>query len=165
MPLRKETIVATGRLQNMTCPETFANPPIAADACTLRPSRHAGVRWLAIGYTLALTYLLLAPHPLFFLGQSGAAADEAVSETVADCAQHAAVFALLTGLWVDAVGDRWGRGAVVGTCVAYGAATECLQAFIPHREFGWIDLIANSVGAAGGMLVAVVVYRWKSRDL
>ena len=165
MPLRKGTIVATERQQIMNYSETLANPPIAADTCTLRPSRRAGVRWLASGYTLLLTYLLLAPQPLFFLGQTGAAADAAVSETIADWAQHAAVFALLTGLWIVAVGDCWGRGAVVGTCMAYGAATEYLQAFIPHREFGWIDLIANSAGASGGMAVAVVVDWWKSRDV
>ncbi len=149
----------------MTCSEIPANPPIAADSCTSRPSRLAGVRWLAIGYTLLLSYLLLAPQPLFFLGQTGAAADEAVSETVADWAQHAAVFAMLTGLWIVAVGDHWRRGAVVGACVAYGAGTECLQALIPHREFGWTDLIANSAGATVGTAVAGVVDWWRSRDL
>lgn len=39
-------------------------------------------------------------------------------------------------------------GAVLGGAIVFGAIIELAQGLLPHRYFGWGDLLANCLGAA-----------------
>jgi VanZ family protein len=114
------------------------------------------VNWLQVAagaYILLLTYLLLAPEPLFFLGRTGASIDSAITRTVADWIEHAAVYAVLAGLLLVAFrNSEWSKFVVLFS-VIHGFSTEALQNLVPHREGSWRDLLANLVGIGAGILI------------
>jgi VanZ family protein len=99
---------------------------------------------------LIVTYLALTPHPPTEADLFGW-----------DKLNHAAAFAALA--WAAVLGFRerrnYGRYVALGL-VAYGAAKEVAQAFVPGRSSEWADLLADSLGIAVGMLLATALLRW-----
>lgn len=112
----------------------------------------------AAAYTPLLTYLLLAPHPLWFLGDddNGVATEEIIDQTVSGYAQHGLTYAVLGFILVKAAAT--GTGPRAGVCALlamfHGATAECLQYFIPHRYFDGYDALANAAGVLVGWCVA-----------
>ncbi len=81
---------------------------------------------------------------------------------------HVAVFGVLTCTCIVAFrkqGSARGlqRQAIwwaVGICAVYGAALEWMQGQVfSERTSDWMDLLANLVGVAGGVLLFRVIYR------
>lgn len=46
--------------------------------------------------------------------------------------------------------------AVFGTAMAFGLGVEVPQATVPYRDFSWLDLVANGIGAV------VVAVAWRA---
>ena len=111
------------------------------------------VAGIAATYAMALTYLLLAPVPLWFLGQPGGELQQAIDSSLSDLIQHATAYGLLGVLAVWAVESAGGpRGWLwLAAVPVHGMAAEILQYFVPQRFFGWPDMAANLVGAAAGI--------------
>jgi VanZ family protein len=42
----------------------------------------------------------------------------------------------------------------LGLCALYGAIIEVIQLFLPWRSFEWADMLADTLGALAGILVA-----------
>ena len=118
--------------------------------------------WAAVGaYFLLLSYLLLTPHPLWFMGTAGEAAEETVDSTLADYVQHALAYAVLGGLiTLAAVGKSFRvRCGWLTAAAAHGVLCEVLQQFVPHRHFGAHDALANAVGVMAGWAIAMLLCR------
>ncbi len=143
----------------MTFHDHHSNSPYVA-----KRAAHALVRlwWGAVAaYFLLLSYLLLTPHPLWFMGTAGEAAEETVDSTLADYAQHALAYAVLGGLITLAtVGKSLRfRCGWLTAAAAHGVFCEVLQHFIPHRHFGAHDALANAVGVMAGWGFAMLLCR------
>ena len=75
-----------------------------------------------------------------------------------DKANHAMAFAALafTSVWA-----LWPRPRtwvwLVPALLAFGGAIEIAQTFLPPREGDWADLLADGVGIAVGLLVALPI--------
>lgn len=116
------------------------------------------LRWLAaIGWTLLVVALMVMP------GQDTAADDLSHffgGTEMTDAAGHVFLFGMLVLLWLLALGMHLPRTRALRLAVVFGLAlglvTELLQIFIPHRGVTFIDLLANTLGAA----VALGVQRW-----
>ena len=75
---------------------------------------------------------------------------------------HAAAYAVLAGLVVRALTDRFRLTVTLGVALlaatiaaGYGASDEIHQSFVPTREMDAFDLLADSVGA----VIAAVGFR------
>lgn len=93
---------------------------------------------------VAITWLALAPKP-----------PDGVS-TGWDKSNHALAFAALAfaGVWA-----LWPRPRqwlwLVAALLAYGGAIEVAQGFLPPRSADWVDLLADGIGIAIGLLAAL----------
>jgi len=122
----------------------------------------ARVVWGAVlAYAVLLTYLLLAPHPLWLLGYPGRVIETAVDGTLSGYLQHGLAYAVLA--WLLVLASRTGRGSWRVACVllalAHGILAEWLQGFVPGRYSIWPDGLANVVGLAAGWVAASWILR------
>jgi len=143
----------------MTFHNNRSKSPYVATGAAHRP---VWLWWGAVAvYFLLLSYLLLTPHPLWFMGTAGEAAEETVDSTLADYAQHTLAYAVLGGLITLAtVGKSFRlRCGWLAAAAAHGVLCEVLQHFIPHRHFGAHDALANAVGVIAGWGIAMVLCR------
>jgi VanZ family protein len=110
---------------------------------------------LAVLATAALSFLLLTPDPLALLGFPAKSGPESVERLVSDKVQHAVSYAILTIALVVAFGrvDRRALAGAACLALAHGAATECLQQFVPDRTPDAGDLAANAAGIAAAVIV------------
>lgn len=70
-----------------------------------------------------------------------------------DLVVHVSVF----GLWGAATGwelPHVGFGVLLGAGVALAVVTEVTQIMVPGRAFSWWDLVADTLGASVGLLLA-----------
>jgi hypothetical protein len=74
-------------------------------------------------------------------------------------AVHLACFGLLALIGQSAVRDRKWLPLVFTGCVGFGAALELLQSLIYTNLFEWNDLRDDAIGAAGGLLCALLIGR------
>jgi len=81
---------------------------------------------------------------------------------------HVAVFGVFTCTCIVAFRkqgstrglQRHAIGWAVGICAVYGAALEWMQGLVfSERTSDWMDLLANLVGVAGGVLLFRLIYR------
>lgn len=72
-----------------------------------------------------------------------------------DKANHAMAFAALafTSVWAQWPRPRAWLGLVLAL-LAFGGGIEIAQSFLPPREADWLDLLADGVGIAIGLVVA-----------
>ncbi|HUT89218.1 MAG TPA: VanZ family protein [Thermoguttaceae bacterium] len=118
--------------------------------------------WIAVlVYTVVITYLLLAPHPLWLLGASGQDIERTIDRTIAGFVQHVLAYALLACLLAWASRKAYGTPQFSWAVLAigHGIGTELLQYFIPPRYCDWPDGLANTLGVAFGWLAAVWILR------
>lgn len=103
-------------------------------------------------YAGTIFYLSDQPHPQDKLPSF-------LFEKVSDKVLHAVEYGILALLCYRAF--RWAAGPVVArqavllavvTASAYGITDEMHQAFIPFRESGWQDWLADTIGATIGAL-------------
>jgi VanZ family protein len=103
-------------------------------------------------YAGAIFYLSAQPHPQEKLPSF-------LFEDVSDKVLHAVEYGILSVLCYRAF--RWGawpaaaRQAIVlaiVTASGYGVTDEVHQAFVPLRESGWQDWLADTIGATIGAL-------------
>lgn len=125
--------------------------PSASQPIEGRLSR--ALRIIAISYAVLLTYLLLAPEPLFFLGSTGAQLDATVTRSVADWVEHASVYLAFTGLVLVAWQGQSPNALLVMLIIVHAILTETLQHWIPLRETSLLDLLANVCGILTGALL------------
>jgi VanZ family protein len=123
-------------------------------------------RTAAAAYAVVLTYLLLAPYPLEFLGVSGRAVERTIDQIITACLQHGLAYMVLAWLLMWACRSRhavW-QAACLVFAVGHGLSTEWLQHFIPHRYCEWPDGLANAVGVGLGWLGALLLFRMASHQ-
>lgn len=72
-----------------------------------------------------------------------------------DKLNHAAAFAVLTGVGIMRFGQARIRLGLA--LLAYGALVEILQSFTPTRTAEWLDLLADGVGIAAGLLLMALL--------
>ncbi len=93
-------------------------------------------------YVLIITYLSLTPI------------EHKISESIWDKAAHFTAYLLLV-MFAKRVHIRLSYLMCVITCFSYSFAIECIQYFIPDRQFDILDMLANLLGA---ILGAVLYY-------
>ena len=132
-----------------------------------RPTISRTAWTIVLVYAVVLTYLLLTPSPLWFLGVSGQAIEATVDRTLVGYVQHGLAYSLLACLVVWATRSTMGYWQAVWMLVAtaHGIAAEWLQCFVPYRHVQWSDGMANALGVALGWLCASFVLRTLRRPL
>lgn len=112
--------------------------PGAGNSCTLDAVDQRPIivvaRFSLLAAIAAITYLAITdrPYPLV--------------ESIPDKLNHLAAFAVL-GLLADYAFPtaRFGAAKVLALA-GYGAAIEVVQAFLPHRQASFLDLVADAAG-------------------
>jgi VanZ family protein len=117
--------------------------------------------WVPVAlYAGTIFYLSHQPHPDDNLPSF-------LFEEFSDKFLHAVEYSILALLCYRAF--RWGSGPVVArqavllaivTASVYGMTDEVHQAFIPFRESGWEDWLADTIGAT----IGVVGWRFLDRN-
>ena len=130
---------------------------------TTRPGMMGQLLWYwvpVVLYAGAIFYLSAQPHPQEKLPSF-------LFEDVSDKVLHAVEYGILSVLCYRAF--RWAAGPAVVrqavllaivTASGYGITDEIHQAFVPFRESGWEDWLADTIGAAIGTLS----WRFLDRD-
>ena len=86
--------------------------------------------------------------------------NSAVDIAGSDKLHHFVAYSLLTYLLARSYIAKMGRLKVAIAAVAYGAVIEVLQALSGYRSAELGDLLANSLGCAGGLLIHQLTKRW-----
>lgn len=86
--------------------------------------------------------------------------NSAVDIAGSDKLHHFVAYSLLTYLLARSYIAKMGRLKVAIAAVAYGAVIEVLQALSGYRSAELGDLLANSLGCAGGLLIHQITKRW-----
>jgi len=120
-----------------------------------------------IVYAVVLTYLLLTPSPLWFLGVSGQVIETAVDRTLVGYVQHGLAYSLLACLliWATRFVTAYWQAVWMLVAMAHGIAAEWLQCFVPYRHVEWSDGMANALGVGLGWLCASLILRKLRRPL
>jgi VanZ family protein len=94
-------------------------------------------------YVLIITYFSLTPI------------EHKIPENIWDWdkASHFTAY-LLLAMFVKKVHVRFSYLTCVITCFSYSFAIECIQYFIPNRQFDVLDMLANLLG----MVLGVIIY-------
>jgi VanZ family protein len=112
----------------------------------------------AIALMLAIAVLSVLPgHPQ--PGDSALVWAVAKTPPLVQNIMHVVLYALLSALWVWTLtvveSDRTRPWAVAVTiAIGFGAGLEACQLFVPGRFASIFDVLLNSIGAFGGVLVA-----------
>jgi VanZ family protein len=108
------------------------------------------MRKLIIGfyvlYVLIITYLSLTPI------------EHKIPENIWDWdkASHFTAY-LLLAMFVKKVHIKFSYLTCVITCFSYSFAIECIQYFIPNRQFELLDMLANLLGAVLGVIIYYLI--------
>lgn len=113
-------------------------------------------------YAVVLTYLLLAPDPLWLFGVWGDDVERAVDRTLTDYLQHGLCYSIFTLLLFWSARSTGALTSSRLTCCAavailHGLLTEFLQMFIPQRHFAILDIAANVTGVLVIGLAAIAI--------
>jgi glycopeptide antibiotics resistance protein len=116
---------------------------------------HKMIRWLrriTLMYWIALTYLLLAPDPLWFLSMPDGI-DDPYSLSFPDLVQHFLALGLLGVLLTCQMNRNSMASLSFGIAIAYSVGTELVQLFVPDRFASVLDVLANLSGLAIGWVI------------
>jgi VanZ family protein len=126
---------------------------------TVRHTTRQGAMGQVLWYWVPV---VLYAGAIFYLSAQSHPQDDLPSflfEEVSDKVLHAVEYGILALLCYRAF--RWAAGPVVArqavllaivTASVYGMTDEVHQAFVPFRESGWQDWLADTIGAAIGAL-------------
>ena len=102
--------------------------------------------WIPPVLWMAIIFALSAQSALPSLGVN-----------LSDKLEHAITYAILGVLLLRAIAGGTPAGAslaraalAVGLAASYGLSDEAHQVFVPGRHFDWLDLAADTAGAAAG---------------
>lgn len=101
--------------------------------------------WLAGGWLLVslIVYLSLTPHP-----------PEPLSFPYADKLEHGFAYALLSLWFCQIYQQSRQRVVVIVALIGLGVVMEIMQGWSGFRYFEYADMLANSLGALCGLLLA-----------
>ncbi len=99
---------------------------------------------LYILYVLIITYFLLTPE------------QNIISVNLWDKALHFFAYLFLI-IFVINVHVRFGYFTCVLMCCGYSFIIECIQHFIPNRQFDILDMLANLLGTVLGVIIYYLV--------
>lgn len=107
---------------------------------------------IALLWTFAVAFLLLAPVPELLQGLAGG--DDA--EVPLDKFAHFVLFGLLAYAWLRATRPAalTAALAVAAAVVFYGGLLELLQPLVASRGAEWGDVVADALGAGLALLLA-----------
>ncbi len=95
-------------------------------------------------YVLIITYFSLTPI------------EHKISESIWDKASHFIAY-LLLAMFVKKVHIRFSYLTCVITCFSYSFVIECIQYYIPNRQFELLDMLANLLGAILGVIIYYLI--------
>ena len=97
-------------------------------------------------YVFIITYLSLTPI------------EHKIPENIWDWdkASHFTAY-LLLAIFVKKVHIRFSYLTSVITCFSYSFAIECIQYFIPNRQFDVLDMLANLLGTVLGTMIYYLI--------
>ncbi len=95
-------------------------------------------------YVFIITYLSLTP-----IEHKGPV-------VIWDKAAHFTAY-LLLAMFVRKVHIRFSYLTCVITCFSYSFAIECIQYFIPNRQFDVLDMLANLLGTILGVIIYYLI--------
>ena len=106
------------------------------------------MRKLIIGfyilYVLVITYFSLTPI------------EHKISESIWDKAAHFTAYLFLV-MFVRRVHIKFSYLTCVITCFSYSFVIECIQYYIPNRQFELLDMLANLLGAIPGVVIYYLI--------
>lgn len=91
-------------------------------------------------YVLNITYFSLTPI------------EHKISESLWDKAAHFIAYLFLV-IVVKIVHRRFNYLTCIITCCSYSFLIECIQYFIPNRQFDILDMLANVLGTMLGVVI------------
>lgn len=137
----------------MSSSPRLAPSPLAVAAPWITGSSAAAWRWRVVGalVLVAVTALAVTPNPPTEL------------TTGWDKANHAIAFCAL-GLTsrLGFPGGRWRWVSLMAWLMAVGGLIEVVQHFVPGRDADAADLVADAIGAVGGLLAGAAL-AWLAR--
>ena len=95
-------------------------------------------------YILIITYFSLTPL------------EHKIPVNVWDKASHFTAYLFLV-MFVRRVHIRFSYLTCVITCFSYSFVIECIQYFIPNRQFELLDMLANLLGAILGVVIYYLI--------
>ena len=106
-------------------------------------NRSSRFRFIFIPYSIMLTYLLLAPDPLFFLPAGNESVKPAAHKTLPDYVNHAIAWSLFTALFATSTTKSTNKIFILA--ITYSTFLELAQPLF-NRVTEFSDLAANSIG-------------------
>ena len=97
-----------------------------------------------IFYILIITYFSLTPL------------EHKIPVNIWDKAVHFTAY-LFLAIFVRRVHIRFSYLTCVITCFSYSFVIECIQYFIPNRQFELLDMLANLLGAILGVVIYYLI--------
>ena len=95
-------------------------------------------------YILIITYFSLTPL------------EHKIPVNIWDKASHFTAYLFLV-MFVRRVHIRFSYLTCVITCFSYSFVIECIQYFIPNRQFELLDMLANLLGAILGVVIYYLI--------
>ncbi len=95
-------------------------------------------------YVLIITYCSLTPE------------ENIVSVNIWDKALHFFAYLILV-IFIKNVHIRLGYLTCVLICCSYSSVIECIQYFVPGRQFDVLDMLANLLGTIMGVIIYYLV--------
>lgn len=108
------------------------------------------LRWRIAGLLLLMFAMSAALVPELPFWQFNNASEFTFSDKIL----HMATFAFLMA-WFSGQYHQRHYPAIALGLVAFGVLIEVLQSFVPYRTSEWMDLYADGIGIAIGLLIAV----------
>lgn len=132
----------------------MASTPLAA------PDSQTGltITWSVIPFGVLLSYALLSPNPLWFVGAAPDDPTALLDRAVPDVMQHFGAYCFFSALcvWCTRRQSAAIRLYVPMLVLEHGLLTEWLQAFVPYRTCDPADALANAAGTLLGAVTAVI---------
>lgn len=122
------------------------------DLLLFNPHWRLAWRVLFVALIVVISWLAFSPHP-----PQGA-------DLGWDKANHFAAFGTLAVVGMQCLRPRaHRRWIVLAVLLAYGILIELVQAHVPGRDADARDVVADMIGAGGGVIVHLLLMRWAGR--
>lgn len=123
----------------------------------LKMKKQSRFRYLFLPYSVLLTYVLLAPDPLFFLSDGAGGGVKSAQRAIPDYVYHFVAWTTFYLLLAVSSNRTGSRTALIS--VLYSTLVEFLQPIF-GRTTEVKDLTANLVGIGLGALIVSLLHHW-----